>query len=209
MNHTRSFALGAVSVAGLLGGCTLTPSARTQARIQEKPAVFQALTPQQQGDILGGAIERNNTTEMVFLALGQPSRIVTSADGKRAMWVYQEYTAVGPAFTTSFNNPNSSHYTPGATGINSALDHGGPAWMNQPGFVQFGTTNASPVQSLAVPELKLRTIYVFFALGRVAEIKVEGNVADQRTAVANTSASRAKVPTKMGWSRSVYGDDEP
>ena len=200
---------GAAVILAAMPACTsLTPGAQTQKRIQEKPVAYTSLTPQQQGDVLGGAIERNNTTEMVYLALGKPDKIVTSADGKKAMWVYKEFYAAKAAFTTSFNNPNSAHYIPGATGVNSGPNHGGPAWANEPSSIVGDATKAvAPMQSLSLPELKEKTVYVFFFLGRVAEIKLDGDASDQRTVAANTPLPRAKAPTETGFTRSAYGAD--
>ena len=98
----------------LFAGCTgVTPSAQTQRRIEEKSGVFNALDASQKNDILGGAIEKGFSMDMVYLSLGKPNRIVTSADGVKAMWVYQEYSSSGGGtVTTSFNNPNASHYIP-------------------------------------------------------------------------------------------------
>lgn len=186
---------------GSLAGCThLTPSAQTQARIQEKATLYQQLKPEQQADILGGAIERGNTTDMVYLALGKPQRVVTSADGRRAMWVYTEYYSPGPAFTTGFNNPNSSAYMPGIAGENTPFKGDytqTPAWQMPAGFhpdngvAVPGTLGSSPVQSLVVAEMKSKTVYVFFHLGRVAEIKLDGDSSDQASAAPNVAQKKA------------------
>ena len=192
----RALALG---LAFVLVGCNhLTPTAQTRERIQEKPTVYQALTEQQQGDILGGAIERGNTTDMVYLALGRPAKIVTSADGVKAMWVYVEYYSGKSLVSSSFNNPNNAHYSPSVAGENTPF-HGGPgdaAWQkpmgwSPPGVASPQTQGLAPMQWLDVPEMKSKTVYVFFVRGQVAEIKLEGDASDQRTAAPNV-ASLAK-----------------
>lgn len=194
-----------LGLAALLTGCAgLTPSAQTQARIQEKTTVYQALKPEQQNDVLGGAIERGNTIDMVYLSLGKPGKVVTSADGSKAMWVYTEYYSPSNATTLSFNNPNSSHYTPGITGATAWPARGGEgaAWLVP---ASMGTDGVTPVASLAVPEMRSKTVYVFFFNGQVCEIKLDGDSSDQRTAAANVTLPK-RIPTKEGFTRSAYGD---
>ncbi len=169
-----------VAAVGLLAGLTgcassLTPSAQTQARIQERTAAYQSLTPQQQNDILGGAIQRGNTPDMVYMALGKPAKVVTSADGKKAMWVYVEYYSGNAATTTSLNRMGAAHnYATGQTSEMAAPTRyvvARAATEASPG----STTNLTPMQSLDLPDLKSNTVYVFFYLGKVAEIKLDGD----------------------------------
>ncbi len=181
MNTNLSVITGtgaALALACLLAGCTtLSPSAQTQARIQEKSEAFNKLTPQQQGNILGGAIERGNTMDMVYMALGKPQRIVTSADGLKAMWVYVEYyTANGPA-KYSLNNPNTK-YTSQVVAANTPFA-GGPG-LKAVAPAEFSATGGAHSQSLDLPDMKEKTIYIFFHLGKVAEIKLDGDSSDQQ-----------------------------
>ncbi|MDB6126972.1 MAG: hypothetical protein JWM35_868 [Verrucomicrobia bacterium] len=189
----RALVLGLVFTAA---GCNhLTPTAQTQGRIQEKPTLYQSLTEQQQADILGGAIERGNTADMVYLALGKPAKVVTSADGVKAMWVYVEYYSNKSLVSSSFNNPNNAHYSPGVAGENTPF-HGGandPAWQkpmgwSPPNVASSQTQGLAPMQWLDVPEMKSKTVYVFFVRGHVAEIKLEGDSSDQRTAAPNVAS---------------------
>ena len=193
MPSRSTLALGWIAA---FAGCTnLTPTAQTQRRIQEKPTVYQALTEQQQGDILGGAIERGNTTDVVYLAMGKPAKVVTSADGVKAMWVYVEYYSDKSLVSSSFNNPNNAHYSPSVAGENSPF-HGGAgdaAWQKPLGWSPEGiasprTQGLAPMQWLDVPEMKSKTVYVFFVRGHVAEIKLGGDASDQRTAAPNVAS---------------------
>ena len=188
-------------VSALLAGCTgITPGAQTQNRIREKPEVFNTLKVEQQNDVLGGAIERGNSMDTVYLALGKPNKIVTSADGMKAMWVYYEYYATGGPATTSFNSPNAAEYiplytssaAPGPEDLGPRMDGPTPGHTDGlPGYLKsanFGSTRGPNLsQSLLMPELKQKTVYVFFVAQRVAEIKLDGDASDQRTAAANVT----------------------
>ena len=189
--------------AGIASACSsFTPGIQTKVRIQEKPAVFNNLSPQQQGDILGGAIERNYTTDMVYLALGRPKKIVTSADGKRAMWVFVENYAAGPDITYGFNGPQTTHYAPGFAGASSnPIQQAGSAYWGPMGM---GTTNYPFLLTLTPAEMKTKTIYVFFLGGRVAEIKLDGDASDQKTSALNQLPPRKRI-TPFIFPRSAYG----
>ena len=184
----------------LVGGCALAPGAQTKVRIQEKPTVFNTLTPRQQGDILGGAIERGNTKDMVYLALGKPQKIVTSADGIKEMWVFVEHYAAGPDITTGFNGPNSSHYFTGLTGSTAPPGGNGPS--TRP--LDNSTINPAFMQILVPAEMKTKTVYVFFSERKVVEIKLDGDASGQMS----TALNRIPLPkpvSKFPFPRSAFG----
>jgi len=60
----------------LTAGCA---SSQT-ARIQEKSAVFEQLTPKEQNQILHQKVRTGFTADMVYLALGRPSQVATVND---------------------------------------------------------------------------------------------------------------------------------
>ncbi|MCB1105023.1 MAG: hypothetical protein H7A44_04025 [Opitutaceae bacterium] len=74
----------------LLAGCE---TSGTTARIQEKSATYAALAPEQQQAIQAGAVDIGYTTDMVYLALGKPSKIETkeTADGPVTVWTYTRF----------------------------------------------------------------------------------------------------------------------
>lgn len=80
------FALAAGLV--LLAGCS-TP----QSRINENPAIFARLTPEQQQAIKEGKVALGFDAPMVRLALGDPDRIHerTDASGMSEVWSYVTY----------------------------------------------------------------------------------------------------------------------
>ena len=83
MNAVRVLCLAALAFA--LGGCDTIRS-----RIREKPAVFASLDPATQNKIKQGIIEPGFTTDMVYLARGEPDRIKEEiAHGQRVViWIY-------------------------------------------------------------------------------------------------------------------------
>ena len=196
--HTLLLSLAA---AGAWSGCTqFSPVAQTRARIQEKNGAYTTLSVKQQGDIQGGAIERGNTKDMVYMALGRPQKIVTSADGIKEMWVFVEHYAAGPDITTGFNSPNSSHYFTGLTGSTAPPGGNGPS--TRP--LDNSTINPAFMQVLAPAEMKTRTVYVFFSERKVVEIKLDGDAADQMSTALNKIPFR-KPGSKFPFPRSAYG----
>lgn len=91
--------------ATLLAGCA---SMGTSARIQEKPAAYAALSPQQQQAIKAGKIDLGYTTDMVFLSLGKPSEInlVETADSLATVWTYKKFYPT--AAVVKLANPSTS-----------------------------------------------------------------------------------------------------
>ena len=80
-----------------LSGCSTVSS-----RSEEKSAVFNALDPQTQTRLKQSIIRLGDTPDMVYIALGPPSRVRenTTATGHDEVWIYtahwQEYD--GPYF---------------------------------------------------------------------------------------------------------------
>jgi hypothetical protein len=74
--------------AALLGGCSTV-----QSRIEEKSAVFNSLTPEEQARLRQGVINVGDTSDMVYIAMGKPDdvRERTSASGIETTWVYKAY----------------------------------------------------------------------------------------------------------------------
>jgi len=82
--------LGGLIVAvaiGLITGC----ASSSASRIEEKSAIFQTLTAEEQANIRRGVIEEGYTKDMVYMALGRP----TSEEGPEGMgvekWTYANF----------------------------------------------------------------------------------------------------------------------
>ncbi|MFT3783205.1 MAG: hypothetical protein QM790_14445 [Nibricoccus sp.] len=84
----RKILLGLLPIAFLLSGCSTVSS-----RIEEKSAYFNALDPQTQERIKERHIAVGDSTDMVYIALGQPDRIreSTSAKSQESTWIYNTH----------------------------------------------------------------------------------------------------------------------
>jgi hypothetical protein len=160
--------LGATLVLALLvAGCETNVRS---ARIQEKSAVYAALTPEQRKNVESGTIEVGYTSDMVYIALGAPKHVETkdTPEGKAEMWTYLNFYSTGPASTLSFNPPGS-RYTMMQTSPN-APGRGGPSRTAAPSF---GATGGGPTPTLDIADIPSQTLYVFFFDGKVFDIKVD------------------------------------
>jgi len=70
-------------LAAMLAGCNSIDS-----RINENRGTFAKLSPEAQQTIRDGQISIGFTSTMVYMALGKPNEINTSADGTETTWTY-------------------------------------------------------------------------------------------------------------------------
>jgi hypothetical protein len=77
-----------LSVAFVLAGCDTF-----QSRAKEKSEVYDSLNPRTQKRLERGKIKPGDTTDMVYIALGEPDekRDVTTASGAQSIWIYRTY----------------------------------------------------------------------------------------------------------------------
>lgn len=167
--------LAAAAFAVLAAGCnTIEPSATIAARIQEKSETFARMTPRAQQAVQSGAIERGFTNEMVYMALGQPATVRTKEAtlGKLEMWTYHVFSRSAPYAQNSINHPGARTYTPMLTATNSAPVR---TTIKEVQPIGFGFGAYSSLNPLDVPDMIHEKLYVFFANGRVAEIKYDSS----------------------------------
>jgi hypothetical protein len=146
----------------LMTGCeTSNPT----ARINEKATVFASLTPAQQADVKAGVIEHGYNADMVYMALGKPSKkaVRETPDGPVEMWTYQNFYAP-PAFATPGNAMQQfrADKEPGVMVTN-------PVGGQRP----ISATRGGPQTNLHLPEPVMDTLYVQFFDGKVFSIKLE------------------------------------
>ena len=206
-------ALAAGGLTLVLSGCAgISPSVQTQRRIAELRNVYVTLRPETQERILGGSIECGNTPDVVYMALGKPQKIVTSSDGRKAMWVYVEHYLPRQIYSAGFNAPGAAfHYVPGVAGANTPF-HGGagdPAWQkpldyHADGVASPETNGLSPDIHLDDSGLPSKTIYVFYYNNRVVEIKLDGDTSDQHDPLNHLADIVGKKAS--GFQRSIFGD---
>ncbi len=77
----------------LLAAAALTGCSTTSSRIRQKPEVFASLSPADQARLRKGEIAVGDTGDMVYIALGAPTRHreSTTANSVRTEWIYREY----------------------------------------------------------------------------------------------------------------------
>ena len=158
------FTFGAALVAAImLTGCDATSG--VTARIQEKSAVFAQLTPEQKKNIEDGAIEYGYTTDMVYMALGKPSKVREKAapEGTVLMWTFNNYFPTVTVAKLSLNDPSRRY-------------RAGQVYANVPGnSVSLSSTKPTGpepgVDSLG--EIPSETLHVLFLDGKVFQIKLE------------------------------------
>ncbi|MCX6945598.1 MAG: hypothetical protein NT173_12725 [Opitutales bacterium] len=147
----------------LVTGCETTGA---PSRIQEKSAVFDNLAPWQQRDIQDGVVGIGYSTDMVYMAIGKPSKIVTTANGQETVWTYNNYypSNVQSKAQMVINNTAGGHY---ASGVESSSSPRSNKSLSDTG------TRGTAQASLDVPDLPSDTLYVIFREGQVYQTKLE------------------------------------
>ena len=161
----------ALSAAMLLAGCDATSG--TAARIQEKSALYAQLTPEQKKNIEEGAIEHGYTMDMVYMALGKPSKSREKAapEGTVVMWTYNNYYPTVTASTVTLNNPSRRRLNYQAS---SLFPNNNPNVGPQAANIA-GTKPTGPEAGIDnLPDVPSETLYVLFLDGKVFQIKLEG-----------------------------------
>ena len=141
-------------------------SSGVTGRIEEKAVVFNQLEPWQQRDIRNGVVNVGNSTDMVYMALGRPTKIVTTADGAETTWTYSNYypPESAPHSQLNLETKGGAGYSSSTSGVNSP---GG-----QVGLGSTSTRGVTPT-SLSVGEIPSDTLYVVFRDGQVVRTKLE------------------------------------
>ena len=78
-------------VIGLLSGCESTNSSPQAKRIAENQTTYAELSAADQKGVKEGLIARGQELKTVYLALGKPDVVRTSADGRVTTWTYHNY----------------------------------------------------------------------------------------------------------------------
>lgn len=163
----------------LLAGC----DSGVSARIQEKATVFNTLTPDQQEMIRNGQIEAGFTTDMVYLALGKPSKIHTkqSPDGPITVWTYSRFYPAGPIGRGSLSYEQGMHaVSPNALGTGTSGRFGGTNPGSQSSATSVSSNNVpttnGPTMAPEPGDLPSDTLFVYFYQDRVIDAKLESQM---------------------------------
>lgn len=169
--------VAATVLSGLAAGCsTSDPKTALNLRVQEKSDVFSKLSLDRQRTIQAGYVERGYTPDMVYMVMGRPVKVQAkdAANGKLEMWTYYEYKPQFAGAKDSRNNPNASHYTTQSVSTNSARVKEEAPDAVKPTSFNFG---GAAMAGLDVPDMQVNKVYLFFANGRVVEIKYDNESA--------------------------------
>ena len=151
------------TIAGsLMTGCQ-TPRA---TRIDEHAALFASLDPATQAVIKAGLFDYGYSSDMVYMALGKPSRRTSAetVDGTVETWVFRNfvYGNIAGTMKMSANTPGSKPYGP----IVSSSAPGGPSLFS---------TKAGPVQPTISDgsDAPVATLYLDLLNGRVVAARID------------------------------------
>ncbi|MDB6128016.1 MAG: hypothetical protein JWM35_1912 [Verrucomicrobia bacterium] len=181
----------ALGIVGAGAGC----ASGINGRIQEKSEVFSRLPPEAQKNLRDGTIEPGYTADMVYMALGKPSKVKVkdTAQGKVGLWKYEHFfpegyeaapgsevdngateAPAGVPATSSFVRPGSADYghvkTETWVPSYTATDRRGfkPYAANEKTF----DARSGAMEALDVPEMDSAALYVIFYQGRVVNLKL-------------------------------------
>jgi hypothetical protein len=74
-----------------LTACETVPDAAHRARVAEPGSAFAQLPPAAQQQVRERNVERGQSPEMVYMILGTPDHVETSADGGDTQWSYKKF----------------------------------------------------------------------------------------------------------------------
>jgi hypothetical protein len=118
-SHSRQIRL--IVLIGIIASALGCATDGINARIAEKSAVFEKLNPETQKNLREGTIEPGYTADMVYIALGKPSKekIRDTSQGKVGIWEYANFYPEGyeaaptSAGSTAADRPVSIASAPG------------------------------------------------------------------------------------------------
>ena len=149
----------ALITAFLVNGCETSGISN---RITEKAAIFNTLPPIQQQDIKNGYIGDGYTTDMVYMAVGQPSKTSTTSNGQDTTWTYNNFY---PAYSSqSPQNTFDSAHTAGRSGANDYVSANAPGANKS---LSDTSTKGAVQTSATIPDLPSDTLFIVFREGRV------------------------------------------
>ena len=109
---------------------TSCETANPATRAQQNPAVYNALSAEDQALVLKGTISEGMTKDAVLLAWGRPDTVMSSSDGGRASEVWR-YTSMQPVYRP--------HY-----GLGLGMGYGGYGYRHRGGIYPYGTISMGP-----------------------------------------------------------------
>ena len=159
--------LGAAALlTAFVAGCEFDNGIATRAR--EKPGVYAALLPWQKRYVDKGVIAQGFTTDMVYLAMGQPTKTETKEipEGHAELWTYTNYYPnVTQASVAGYQSAGFNQDSAFQGQFQTTKSNGQPVWMGTPQSI----SRTGPPQggSMEPADLQSYTFLVLFENGKV------------------------------------------
>lgn len=144
-----------------LTACNVSTIAR---RSNEKAATFAAATPKQKQVMQDGWLDAGFTTDMVYIALGQPDQVVPATDGFSEIWVYMNFAS--QLDSASLGKGKVTATMVNGVGVRGAVTD----TTGRMGKVEF---NVAPDVGSAAPAEEIPRLYVQFFQGKAISIKLK------------------------------------
>lgn len=90
LRHLRLAGCAGALTLGLAGCETVGDTAR-QERLAATPGALATLAPETRARVARGGVNDGDSFEGVFLALGTPDHVETTADGGETLWIYKKF----------------------------------------------------------------------------------------------------------------------
>ena len=151
----------------LLAGCE---SDNISARVREKSGVYAALPPAQKEKINQGVVALGFSTEMVYMAMGHPSKVepVEDTGGRAELWTYRNYyPPVDAAHLRYAGYRTETPYQPGRTYSGTTI----PIGLRRNGST--GEYTGGPQGGVMEPaDLQAFTLRILFQDGKVKRLGI-------------------------------------
>ncbi len=179
---TRLHLIGVlVGLVFLLAGCE--SDGDIARREKERPAAYASLHVWQKRFIEQGVIAKGFTPDMVYMAMGNPSKV--QEEGTHQLWTYKYYYPPGDTTHVRYHYYAEQGMKDRNITLGAVMEGGGGAGAGSPqpvGISIHGNTpyafRGGPPQggSMEPADLQSYTIQVLFESGKVAQIGAQENV---------------------------------
>lgn len=166
----RSWLIAIACLLGLLlSGCGMST---VSSRSQERSTAFNGATPAQKQLMKEGWIDSGFTTDMVYIALGQPDKVVASNDPDTVVWVYMNFSSVPLSASLGKGKVTATQtFSGSSTGVAAGI--GGPDAKGKITDVRNRVDfSVAPDVGSADPAEEIPRLYVEFYKGQAVNLKL-------------------------------------
>jgi len=164
----------ALGFALLFSGCDTDNSS---ARVQEKASLYATLKPWEKKYIDKGVVSAGFTPDMVYMAIGNPSKkqTVDGPEGQVEVWTYTNFypSAEAGKMRYSLSSETGALAYTGAGGATKSMMTSSAATRN--GGPSISTTGGPQGGSMDIADMQSYTFYVIFKDGKVSKMAMDPN----------------------------------